>query len=131
MNAQSARITGFLFALLLAVSACGGGSSGGGGIAPPPPPPPPPVGGITRTGVAFAIGPVTDFGSVVVNGIRYDTSGADFTVDGQTATQTDLGIGDVVLIKGTIDDDNTNAVALSVEFDDSHDCGARSDREHN
>jgi hypothetical protein len=115
MNAQAARMAGFLVATLLTVGACGGGS--GGGIAAPPAPQP--VGGITRTGAAVAIGPVTAFGSVVVNGITYDTSAAAITVDGQLATQADLAVGDMVLIKGTIDDDNTNAVADSVEFDDN------------
>jgi hypothetical protein len=120
MNAQAARLASFLVATLLTVGACGG-SSGGGGVTaqpPPPPPPPPPVGGITRTGVAVAVGPVTAFGSVVVNGITYDTSAADFTVDGQAATQANLAVGDMVLVIGTIDDDNTNAVAESVESDD-------------
>ena len=117
MNAQAARLAGFLVATLLTVGACGG-SSGGGVTAPPPPPPPPPVGGITRTGVAVALGPVTAFGSVVVNGITYDTSTADFTVDGVTATQAGLAVGDMVLVRGTIDDDNTNAVAESVEADE-------------
>jgi len=124
MNGQAARMAGFLLATLLAMSACGGGSGGsdGGGGAtppPPPPPPPPPVGGITRTGIAVAVGPVTAFGSVVVNGITYDTSAAEFKVDGQLATQDDLAVGDMVLVKGTIDDDNSNAVAESVEFDDN------------
>jgi len=110
-------MTGVLVATILAVSACGGGGSS----ATPPPPggTPPPVGGITRTGVAFAVGPVTGFGSVVVNGIRYDTSGAEFVVDGQVATQASLAVGDIVVIKGTMNDDNSNAVATSVEFDDN------------
>ncbi len=103
-------------ALLLAislVSACGGG--GEGGITPPPPPP---TGGITRTGVAVAVGPITGFGSVIVNGIRYDTATATFTKDGAAAVQADLAVGQFVLVKGTIDDNNSNAVATSVEFDD-------------
>jgi len=118
MNAPAARLAGILIATLLALTACGG-SSGGGATVSPPPPPPPPVGGITRTGAAVSVGPVTAFGSVVVNGITYDTSSADFTVDGQAAFQTDLKIGDIVVVKGTIDDDNTNAVAETVEFDDN------------
>ena len=117
MKAQAGRMTGVLVATILAVSACGGGGSS----ATPPPPggTPPPVGGITRTGVAFAVGPVTGFGSVVVNEIRYDTSGAEFIVDGQIATQASLAVGDIVVIKGTMNDDNSNAVATSVEFDDN------------
>ena len=78
-----------------------------------------PFAGITRTGAAVAVGPVTAFGSVIVNGIRYDTSAAVFTVDGQPASQSDLAVGDMVVVKGTIDDDNSNAVADSVDFDDN------------
>lgn len=78
-----------------------------------------PFAGITRTGVAVAVGPVTTFGSIIVNGIRYDTSAAVFTVDGQPALQSDLAVGDMVVVKGTIDDDNSNAVAESVDFDDN------------
>lgn len=118
MNTRVARLAGLLIATLLAVGACGG-SSGGGFTATPPPPPPPPVGGITRTGVAFAVGPVTTFGSVVVNGVTYDTSAATFTNDGQQATQADLAVGDVVVVRGSIDDNDMNAVATSVSFDDN------------
>jgi hypothetical protein len=116
MNAQSAPFRVLLFVIFLAVSGCssGGGSSSVGIVLPPPP-----VSGITRTGAAVSVGPITAFGSVVVNGVRYDTSGTEFTVDGQQATQTDLKVGDMVVVKGTIDDDNTNAVAESIEFEDN------------
>jgi len=119
MNARIAKITGLLITSMMTLGACGGSSGGGLAASPPPPPPPPAVGGITRTGAAVAIGPVTAFGSVVVNGITYDTSSAVFTVDGQAATQGDLAVGDMVVVQGTIDDDNTNAVATSVDFDDN------------
>ena len=109
------NICAFLLAITL-VSACGGGGGGGGGGITPPPPPP--TGGITRTGVAIAVGPITGFGSVIVNGIRYDTANATFTRDGAAAIQSDLAVGQFVVVTGTIDDDNSNAVATSVEFDD-------------
>ncbi len=54
----------------------------------------------------------------MVNGITYDTSTAEFIADGQVAMQADLSVGDMVLVKGTIDDDNSNAVAESVEADE-------------
>ena len=107
-----------VFAAVLALHGCSGGSS-----SPPPsnggnPPPPPPTGGITRTGVAFAVGPITGFGSVIVNGVRYDTSSATFTKDGVESSQAEMSIGEFVVVTGTIDDDNTNAVATTVEFED-------------
>lgn len=120
MKAKVAKLTGILIATLMGLGACGGGGGGGGAVQPSSAPPDGgPVGAITRTGAAVAVGPVSGFGSVIVNGIRYDTSAAEFTVDGQLATQADLKVGDMVLVKGTIDDDNTNAVAESVDFDDN------------
>jgi len=104
---------------VLSAAGCGGGSSSGGSVSPPPPPPPPPSGGIIRTGVALGIGPVTGFGSVIVNGVTYNTDSATFTRDGLAATQDDFSVGEVVYIRGTIDDNNANAVAEAVEFDDN------------
>jgi hypothetical protein len=112
MNILSRIIVTFLATIILSTAGCGGG--GGGGVTPPPTPP---TGGITRTGVA--VGPITGFGSVIVNGTTYDTSSATFTKDGEPATQDDFSVGEVVLVKGSIDDDGTNATATTVEFDDA------------
>ncbi len=102
-------ITGF--AMLL--TACGGGGSD----APPPTGVnPPPTGGIGRTGVA--VGPISNFGSVVVNGVRYDTSGATFTVDDAPGSESDLAVGQVVIVKGEIDADGVNGTADEVIYDD-------------
>ena len=105
-----------IFAVMV-LGACSGGSDG----APPanPPPPPPPTDGITGTGVAITIGSISGFGSVIVNGERYDTSSAIFTIDGQSGSQSDLAVGDVVVIKGTVADDSAGAIAETVEFDDN------------
>lgn len=116
MNALT-RITSACLALaVIFIAGCGGGSDGG---VVTPPTTPPPTGGITRTGIAFAEGPITGFGSVIVNGVSYDTSSATFTKDGEPATQDDFSVGQVVLIKGTIDDNNGNAAADTVEFNDA------------
>jgi hypothetical protein len=106
------------FVVLSLASACGGG---GGSTSPidSPDTTPLPTGGITRTGVAFASGPITGFGSVIVNGVHYDTSNASFTKDGINTSQDDLSVGHHVVVKGTIDDDNSNAVATSVDFSDN------------
>ncbi len=113
MNTLSRTIVAF-FATAIFIAGCGG-SSGGGGIATPPPPPPP-TGGITGTGIA--VGPITGFGSVIVNGVTYDTSSASFTKDGLPATQDDFSVGQVVLVTGSIDSNGANASADTVEFDD-------------
>jgi fructose-specific phosphotransferase system component IIB len=77
------------------------------------------VAGIDRTGapVIASYGTVTAFGSVAVNGVHYDTSQARFVIDGDTGTQADLRIGDVVLVNGTLDSGGTTGVATTVWFD--------------
>ena len=113
MNTLPRIIAAFIATAILSTAGCGGGGGGdGGGVTPPPPP----TGGITRTGIA--VGPITGFGSVIVNGTTYDTSSATFTKDGEPAEQDDFSVGQVVLVKGSIDDDGTNATADTVEFDD-------------
>lgn len=101
--------------LALLTVACGGGSSdddgGGGPIVPPP------SNGIVRTGMS--IGPISSFGSVVVNGIHYETDDAAITVDGEPATQADLRVGQVVRIVAELEDGETTGAATSVEFDDN------------
>ena len=109
--------TGLAILIMMALGACGGGSSS---TTPAPNPPPPlPTDGITGTGSAITIGTVSGFGSVIVNGTHYDTATASFTLDGQGGSQSDLAVGDVVVIKGTVADDTSGAVAETVEFDDN------------
>lgn len=103
-----------IFSILLASAA---GCGGGGGSTPAVNPPPPPVGGIGRTGIAQ--GPISTFGSVVVNGVRYDTSTATFTINGASGTQDDLRVGQVVTVNGTIDDNGVDGNADDVNFDDN------------
>ena len=98
------------FVLGTVLVACGGGGGGG-----------PTVAGIDGTGGlrASAFGTITAFGSVVVNGVRFETDNATFTIDGQVGSQNDLAVGDVVLVQGTIDSNGTSGVADSVSFDDN------------
>jgi len=80
----------------LIVISCGGG--GGSNFA----------GGIGGTGVSS--GPVTGFGSVIVNGVEYDTTSASFKVEGASGDQSDLAVGMVVTVTH---DDNGNAKSVS------------------
>jgi len=99
------------------LAACGGGGGYGDGTNPPPPPP---TGGITRTGDAVAVGPITGIGSVIVNGVRYNTDTATFTRDDNPSPGLDdFRVGETVIVKGTISDDNVNGVALEVEFEEA------------
>lgn len=100
-----------LIATALLVSACGGGGSSDN------PDPPPPSGGITRTG--FSFGPISTFGSVVVNGVRYDTTTAVITVDDSPGTEDDLRVGQVVLVAGTFNANLTTGIATAISFDEN------------
>ena len=100
-----------LFALAAVVYGCGSSDR------PPPPQQPPPTSGIGRTGVS--LGTISNFGSVVVNGVHYETSTAVFTIDDAPGSQSDLSVGQVVFISGTSDDDFVTGSADSVSFDDN------------
>jgi hypothetical protein len=117
MNTLTRKFSAVLALSTFLFAGCGGSSSSDGGVSPPPPPPP--TGGITRTGVGVAAGPITGFGSVWVNGVEYNTDTATFIRDGDdSAQEIEFKEGETVIVKGTIDDDNTNAVAESVELDE-------------
>ena len=101
------RLIAFVVTATLVLAACGGGSGNN-------------VAGIDRTGSPIiAAGTVSAFGSVVVNGVHYDTSHTTFTIDGDVGTQADLSIGDVVLVTGTLDSGGATGAATSVRFDSS------------
>jgi len=94
----------------LAIAGCGGGNET--------------VAGIDARGnpVASAVaarGAITGFGSVIVNGVTYDTSSATFTIDGSDGLQSDLAVGDVIVLIGTVEADGTSPTALSITFDDA------------
>lgn len=102
-----------LFAL---VSACGGGgglaalspspSIGGGGS-----------GGIGGTGLTTS-GTIDGTGSIFVNGVRFDVGAADIRIDGEPATEADLGPGMVVTVRGTLDDDDPGqGTAQEVDYE--------------
>jgi hypothetical protein len=85
------------------LAACGGGGgdggiggTGGGG------------GGIGGTGIAY--GGITGFGSVWVNGVRYDTQGASFWLNGDSVSQAELRVGMVARVEGS----GTSATAVVV-----------------
>ncbi len=66
-------------------------------------------GGVHGTGIS--LGPIAAFGSVIVNGTRYDTSSAVFLINEQTASQQDLAIGQIIRVESDENDD-----ALLVEY---------------
>ena len=84
-------------AAVAALGSCGSGGDGGQDGAIPEPV------GITATGA------ITGFGSLYVNGVRFTTSAADIEIDGAKATQADLKVGEVVDIRGTMQDGSAKA----------------------
>lgn len=92
-------------ACLLALSGCGGSSSGGR-VA---------EGGIGGTGISTGV--ITRFGSVVVNGVEFNTDNAVFSRDEDNSlTQNDFRIGMVVTVRGRIDAGGLTGSADSVSF---------------
>jgi hypothetical protein len=73
-------------------------------------------GGIGGTGITQ--GRVTNFGSVFVNGIEFNTDNATYTVNNNSeASQNDLAIGMVVRISGSSDPSNATGSAESITYD--------------
>jgi hypothetical protein len=97
-----------VLAAILAVGCGGGGGSGGNTTA-----------GIDRGGgPTIAQGPISGFGSVIVNGVHYSTIGATITVDDRPGTESELRVGQVVRIAATLDTSGTSGTATSVTYDD-------------
>ena len=102
-----------LLALLsaMALAACGGGGSSDSATA---------AGGSTAGASAFAAGPITGFGSVIVGGVRFDDSKAVITDDDGDAHRSDeLRLGMVAEIQsaGIVRDaSGARATAAAIRF---------------
>ena len=86
-------------ALALLLAACGGGSSSD-----------------SSPGTTTYTGTITGFGSVFVNGVEFETTGSQVSVDGKSATEDDLKVGMQVTIKGNAN--GNKGTASSISFDD-------------
>jgi hypothetical protein len=64
----------------------------------------------------IAVGPITAFGSVFVNGVEYFTSGAQVLIDDQPGTEAQLHAGQIVTIKGSVNADGVTGTATEVSF---------------
>ena len=87
------------------LSACGGGGSdavtaGGGGGVPP------------ATASAVSYGTITQFGSIWVNGVEFSTGNASFRIKGKPGLASDLRIGMVVRVDGSINDKAASLVTV-------------------
>ncbi len=73
-------------------------------------------GGIGGTGISQ--GPITEFGSIFVNGVQFDTTEATVTIDDQSASANDLDLGMFVTVKGTIDPNGLTGKAQTIDFEE-------------
>jgi Domain of unknown function (DUF5666) len=100
---------GLAFVAVTLLSACGGG--GGGDTA-----------GVGTGGTgSFSVGTVTGFGSVFVNGVRYEDNGArlvddDGTVKVLGSDDNPLKVGMVVEVTGSVDDSGTVRTATQIAY---------------
>ncbi len=86
-------------------ASCGGGTDLAG------------IGGGGTGQVAFSSGPISGFGSVIVNGVKFDDSAASVADDlGQARKLSELGLGMFVEIVGTIDEAAGLGTAQSIRI---------------
>jgi Domain of unknown function (DUF5666) len=105
INRSLASFAATGIAATLMLTACGGGSDGGS------------VSTATSTGTITstsdtAVGAISGFGSIIVNGVRYDDSSAKIIDDnGVSRSSNSLGLGMMVELKGTLRDDGTGSAS--------------------
>jgi len=80
------------------------------------------VAGVDRGGNPVAVvtkGEITGFGSVIVNGVRYETGSAEIVIDGEPGTEAGLSVGAVVTLRGERVSGADTGNATRIEFDDN------------
>lgn len=80
------------------------------------------VAGVDRGGNPVAVvtkGEITGFGSVIVNGVRYESGSAEIVIDGEPGTEAGLSVGAVVTLRGERAPGADTGTASRIEFDDS------------
>jgi hypothetical protein len=83
------------------LSGCGSGGDGASTVATG-----------SASGSSAASGTITGFGSVFVNGKKFETSGSSFIVDGQPGSQGDLKLGMTVEVRGSFNGDQRSASSV-------------------
>ncbi len=109
MKRRAITIISFLAALgLSAVYVASCGSSGGGG------------GTGTVSTPAFSKGAITAKGSIFVNGVEYKTTGSTIKVEGVSGHgESELQVGMVVSVKGSMSDDGVNGEGAEIDYEDN------------
>lgn len=98
MNSRKMIMIGSMASLITGIAACGGSGSSSD---------------TTDTTSRLVTGPITAFGSVYVNGNRYNTDHAKVYVEGSEGSESDLRVGMVVSVEASAD-----GKAKSIHFSD-------------
>lgn len=77
----------------------------------PPLPTPPPTEAVSAVGVISALN------SITLNGIRYETNATTVTMNGQVASLSDLELGQIVSLEGTIQVNGPAGTASRVDYE--------------
>src|SRR5215469_7332453 len=102
------RLRSFLVAaaiVALTVSCGGGGSSANNSS--------------SGMSTVMSTGVITGFGSIFVNGIHFQTSGATIRKNGQVVDQSQLAVGEVAFVKGQANESDETGNADEVDVDES------------
>lgn len=98
---QSSGLFLLIVAIMLSLASCGGDED---------------TAGIDASGSPLASqGTIDGFGSVIVNGIRFDSSKALILINGQTASEENLRAGYQVTVTGTLNNEN-EGIADKIEY---------------
>jgi hypothetical protein len=75
------------------------------------------VAGIEGSGSPIvASGAISGFGSIFVNGVEYATTNAQIDIDDQPGTESQLLVGEIVTVTGTVNADGKSGTATQVTF---------------
>lgn len=75
-------------------------------------------GGDGTSNTSNTSGVITGFGSVYINGVEYETDSASITIDGSQSAETDLGVGDVCTLQGSVNADGVTGTATTIACTD-------------
>jgi hypothetical protein len=96
------KFTTIVAAAILLLASCGGQTQ---------------LAGIQGSGSpVVASGAITGFGSIFVNGVEYATSNAQIRIDDQPGAESQLLVGQVVTVTGSVNSDGTTGTATQVTF---------------
>ncbi len=117
MRANRILVRMAVLATAALLTACGGGGgvdvSIQGNVNTNVPPPPPAQG----SEPVLAYGEITGLGGITVNDIRYQSGAATVTVNGEPGLVSDLRQGQLVTLRGRINEDGVTGTASSIRFD--------------